>query len=230
MHALSAQPRYIRYDALGNQEHCLCFGPMNAKRRIIILPPLFDEMNRMRRTLVQAMRALAELGIASCLPDLPGCNESVSSLKDQSIETWRAAASSASRAFIATHVFSIRGGCLLDDVLQLPAIRLAPVKGASLIKTLVRAQIASDKEAGITSTSEALAQKALTGSVHLSGYILSAQFWSDLDSAVLTGQAVREIALETVAGSALWLRAEPGYNADMAEILAQVLDEWSRSS
>jgi hypothetical protein len=230
MQTFSGQLRHIQYAASQSQEHCLCLGPLDAARRIIILPPLFDEMNRMRRTLVQAMRSLAERGIASCLPDLPGCNDSLSPLDMQSIESWCAAVLSASQAFGATHVFSMRGGCLLDDAARLPAIRLAPIKGASLIKTLVRAQIASDKEAGITSTSDALAQKVLSGSVHLSGYTLSAQLWSDLESAVPAGQTVQEIALDTIAGSALWLRAEPDYSADMAAALARVLDEWSQSA
>jgi hypothetical protein len=44
--------------------------------RLLIVPALFDEGNRMRRLTVEVMRRLAASGIASVLPDLPGLQES----------------------------------------------------------------------------------------------------------------------------------------------------------
>ena len=46
-------------------EHCLRFTGAADGPTILIVPPLFDEANRMRRTLVLTMRALAGLGVAS---------------------------------------------------------------------------------------------------------------------------------------------------------------------
>jgi hypothetical protein len=46
-------------------EACLRLGPEDAAARVLFIPPLFEEANRMRRTLVMAMRALAARGIAS---------------------------------------------------------------------------------------------------------------------------------------------------------------------
>src|SRR3546814_16734741 len=59
-------------------EHQLRIAPADAPRAtIVIVPPLFEEANRTRRTLVLAMRALAADGFAAVLPDLPGPNESL---------------------------------------------------------------------------------------------------------------------------------------------------------
>jgi hypothetical protein len=81
--------------------------------RLLIVPALFDEANRLRRFAVEVMRRLDAAGIDAFLIDLPGCNESLAPLRDQSIELWRAAAASAAQHFGATHVLGMRGGALL---------------------------------------------------------------------------------------------------------------------
>ena len=52
--------------------------------RLMILPPLFDEHNKLRRPIVSVMRRLDRAGIDSVLPDLPGCNESPAPLENKS--------------------------------------------------------------------------------------------------------------------------------------------------
>src|SRR3546814_2798116 len=58
---------------------------------ILIVPPLFEEANRTRRTLVLAMRALAAEGFAALLPDLPGQNESQVPLIEAALTRWHGA-------------------------------------------------------------------------------------------------------------------------------------------
>ncbi len=234
---MNAQLQHMTYTCGGAQnsaeglEQCLRLGPCDAAHRVLILLPLFDEMNRTRRTILQTMRALDGHGVATYMPDLPGCNESMSPLAEQDIASWRSAAARAADTFGATHILSLRGGCLLDDGPGLPVLRIAPVKGASLIKTLVRTQIASDKEAGITSSSDGLAQTALSGTVLLAGNIISGQLWADMDSAVPANQDnITELALPDIHGSALWLRAEPRYDARMADALAHAVNAWCRQA
>ena len=128
---------YLTYSVAGHDEFCLSFGG-DSVRRILIIPPLFDEMNRMRRVLAAAMRDLAERGIRSVLIDLPGCNESLASLPDQSLDSWRNAVAACVDQLAMTHIASIRGGALVDDVLpESPHWRLASVKGTSLLKTMI---------------------------------------------------------------------------------------------
>ncbi len=223
--------RHRTYSFGGNDEQLLAFGPEDAAQRILIVPPLFDEMNRMRRTLVEAMRMLEAAGVTSGLLDLPGCNESRLKLEDQNIERWKEAVDAAALAIGATHIFSVRGGALVDDQPKLPTMRLAPVKGASLLKMLVRTRVAGDKEAGLTTSAESLADAAKAGPVELAGNMVGPQLWADLNIAVPNASSdAKEIKPNDVGGSPLWLRAEPQYDAAMASGLAQMLAEWSNSA
>ncbi len=225
--------RHIPYVYNGAYEFCLMAGDANAARRIIIAAPLFDEMNRMRRVLVSTMRLLALRGIASCLPDLPGCNESVADLAVQDVDIWRSTFSAAAAQTGATHVVSIRGGALISDGLgDLPHWRLAPVKGASLLKTMLRTRIASDKEAGIINSMDALLASGLDARIELAGnrmgpaMLISLQNAEAADWPQLTIAALGE-GDDDVTGSALWMRAEPQDDPAMAASLAEQLDRWS---
>lgn len=201
----------------------------------MIIPPLFDEMNRTRAMLVGVMRDLAARGIKTLLPDLPGCNESLADMPAQSIDSWRAAMKAAASQLGVTHIASLRGGALIDDAVAMPHWRLAPVKGASLLKTMLRTRIASDKESGTTSTAEGLLGEALGAPVQLSGYLLGAAMLFSLEHAVVAPLSLlREVTLgdegdNAIKGSSLWLRTEPQDNPEMSAIIAADLDRWSAS-
>ena len=227
---MNLAPRHLSYRFAGFDEACLSFGEAQADRVILIVPPLFDEMNRVRAVLVGAMRELAERGITILLPDLPGCNESLAPIAEQTIESWREALAAAAENFGATHIASIRGGALIVSGIALPQWRLAPVKGASLLKTMLRTRIASDKEAGHLTTVDSLMTDAQSGPIELSGYLLGAEMLAGLDGAV-PGDVGVEVALGDdpgqLRGKPLWLRAEPQEDAEMSAALAAELDRWS---
>lgn len=222
------QPVHIYYNTSGQSEYCLRFGPAEADCTILFVPPLFDEMNRTRRMTVETMRELAKRDVASLLPDLPGCNESRAALSSQSIESWRNAVSEAAKQLGATHVVSIRGGSLLDDAAGLPIWRLAPVKGASLLKTLLRARISADKEAGLSTSAEQLIIEGQQHGLNLAGHALGPAMLGDLEKAIpVATENVTEATLADVAGTALWLRSEPGDSPEMSATLAAHIDRWS---
>ena len=79
-----------------------------------VLPALFDEANKLRRLTVEVLHRLDLSGIDCVLPDLPGCNDSLAPLEQQTFEHWRECAVSAMAHFRPTHVLAIRGGALLD--------------------------------------------------------------------------------------------------------------------
>jgi alpha-beta hydrolase superfamily lysophospholipase len=135
--------RSFTYSFDGQDEYCPGIDPgaPKALRRILLVAPLFDEMNRTRRLLVSTMRALADRGIASFLPDLPGTNESTAALADQYLTRWQAAIAVAAEQHGTTHIASIRGGALVDLASPyLPHWRLSPAKGSSLLKVMLRTQ------------------------------------------------------------------------------------------
>ena len=183
------------------------------------------------------MRALAGLGVGSALPDLPGQNDSLVPTEEATLEGWRAAL----REFAAGEagplvVASWRGGALIDDAVAGAAgyWRMAPVGGASLVKTMIRTRIAGEKEAGRSVDAEAIRASAAAGPVELAGNFLNAEMLAELEAAVPAEVApVRQLAVGygegKLPGSALWLRAEPGDDPEMALAIAADLDRWSVS-
>lgn len=225
------RPDYRRYHFAGRAEHVLAFGA-GAERQILIVPPLFDEMNRVRRMLVQAMRQLASCGIGSMLMDLPGCNESGADLWRQDVASWAQSVGVAASQLGATHIASLRGGALVDHgAPALPHWRLAPAKGSSLIKTMIRARIAGDREAGRGTTEAGLIAAAKQGPIELAGYRLGQNMVATLCDAL--PEMLPRVTVHTlghdVEGSPLWLRAEPQDDAVMSASIAADLARWSLS-
>lgn len=201
-------------------EHALVCDS-NRDRRLLVIPALFDEGNRLRRLTVELMRRLDAAGIDSVLPDLPGCNESLQPLEDQHPDRWREATAAAARHFGATHVLGIRGGCLLTPP-GLPVFHYAPVKAASILRQMLRARMLSSREAGREESREQLAKLALDAGIELAGYRLGASFYRDFEVLVPDPDAY-VIAQEAVGGSGLWLRAEPDEDSAQADALAALL-------
>lgn len=201
-------------------EYALTFDAGRA-HRLLIVPALFDEANRMRRLTVEVMRRLDQAGIDSFLPDLPGTNESLQPLGRQTPEGWIAAMDHAAAHFNASHVLAIRGGALVAPA-GLPAWHYAPVKGASILRQQIRARIVSAREAGVTETQAGLEQLALSAGITLSGHSLGAEFVRQLQG-LTPHVGAREIEQDTVGGGGLWLRAEPGDDRAQADALAALL-------
>lgn len=216
-------------------EHCFRITPTGTPRAtILIVPPLFEEANRTRRTLVLAMRALAADGFAALLPDLPGQNESLVPLEKVDLASWQNALAEAAATIDGPQIIaSLRGGALIDHHPKAAAWwRLAPVGGASLLRTLMRARVAADREGGVTSSLDGLQAEAATAPLLLAGNRLSPAMIAQLGSAETQPVArLRTVTLgsgaDAIAGTPLWLRAEPGEDAAMAKAIAADIAAWS---
>lgn len=202
------------------EEYALAFDSRRL-HRLLIVPALLDEANRMRRLTVDVMRRLDNAGIDSFLPDLPGTNESLQPLDLQTPESWIAAMEDAALHFAATHVLAIRGGALVAPA-ELPAWHYAPVKGAQILRQQIRARIVSAREAGVAETQDGLQQLALSRGIDLSGHRLGPEFVRQLQ-ALVPRTGAQEIPQETLGGGGLWLRAEPDEDRAQADALAAIL-------
>jgi hypothetical protein len=192
-------------------------------RRVLFAPALFDEANRLRRFSVEVMRRLDGAGIDCFLPDLPGCNESPQALAQVEPEDWRMALEAAARHFGATHLVAIRGGGLIVPG-HLPGWAYAPVKGASLLKTMLRARIIAAREAGREEDVDELMADGLENGIDLAGYRLSAEMLRQLQQLVPVQRAnLAVVEQELVGGGGLWLRAEPDEDPAQADALAAVV-------
>ena len=216
-------------------EHILRIDPAGVPRAtILIVPPLFEEANRTRRTLVLAMRALAADGFAAVLPDLPGQNESLVPLAHVDLDRWQEALAKVAAAVVGPVIMaSVRGGALIDHQAQAAAWwRLAPVGGASLLRTLMRTRVSADREAGLTSSLETLQEQAQTAPLLLAGNLLSPAMVGGLGTSEAQAVApLRSIGLGAggIAGTPLWLRAEPGEDSAMAAAIAADISAWSKT-
>ena len=192
------------------------------ERRLLILPPLFDEHNKMRRQIVEIMRKLDQHGIDSFLPDLPGCNESRAELSLQTLGSWRTAAAEAARIFSASGVFAVRGGALL--VPQLPGHVYAPLKGRQLLRSMLRARTIAAREAGQDEKVADLLDQGRETGLELGGWNLGPQMITQLEEAEPPARDdLRVVDHAAVGGSPLWLRAEPDDDPKQADAIAELV-------
>jgi hypothetical protein len=191
--------------------------------RVLVLPALFDEANKLRRLTVDTMRALNSLGVDTFLPDWPGCNESLAPLADQTLESWGDAAVAAARAIDATHVFAIRAGALLATP-GLRGLLYAPQSGAKTLRAMIRARAIAAREAGRTETSEALYELGRSCGITLAGWEVGAAMFRALEDAEFPAESAdgyTVIAQSELPGPGLWLRAEPAHDDAQARALAE---------
>ncbi|MGJ8537766.1 MAG: hypothetical protein ACSHW2_11475 [Parasphingopyxis sp.] len=224
-------PRFWHYESLGIAQPVMSFGP-DSGPQLLIVPPLFEELNRTRKLLSDVMRVLAAQGIATHLPDLPGTGESQTDLADTGWADWRHATDDAANASRASAVLAIRGGCLLDcGTGSLPLMRFSPVEGKRLIRDLIRSRSLNDPDF------DSEAQKAVftDGPTLLGGYPISAALACAVrEAAVADTDAVTTLRLDTehgdadsqISGPPLWRRAEPSGSHELTQALSATIREW----
>ena len=200
----------------GTSEEMALVFPGKADLRLLIISPLFDEANKLRRQLREVMRLLSLQGFASVLPDLPGCNESLAPLHGQTLSSWRQAAEAAARHFAASHVLALRAGCALAPT-DLPGWLYAPLEPARSLRQLRRAQQVSEVEIG---------QDSEHAEATLAGWTLGPDMLAELENAApVPSPRHRVVEQEEIGGTPLWLRAEIGQDAAQADALAKLLAE-----
>jgi len=224
-------PRFWQYESLGNAQPVMSFGP-DSGPQLLIIPPLFEELNRTRKLLSDVMRSLSANGIASHLPDLPGTGESETDLSAVDWADWRQAIGDAAKACRATATFAVRGGCLLDDaVASKPLMRFSPVEGKRLIRDLVRSRSLNDADF------DSEAQKAVftDGSTILGGYLIPSTLACAVRDALFVDvETANTLRLENehgeaddrIAGPPLWRRAEPSGSDELTQALSAAITEW----
>jgi hypothetical protein len=109
----------------------------------------------------------------------------------------------------------------------LPGWIYGPVKGESLLRTMVRARVLASQEAGREERGESLLVQGQEQGVELAGYLLSAAMAQQLQAA--QPAALPEIAQDLIEGSPLWLRAEPETDADQADPRLRICPDASHS-
>ena len=206
------------------EEMLLAFDRARAVR-VLVCPAWFDEANKLRRFTVEVMRRLDRAGIDSFLPDLPGCNESLLPLCDQTLAGWSSQMTSAAKALHATHVLAIRAGALIAPGV-LPGWHYAAQSGPRLLRAMLRARVIAAREGGISENSDTLGEIGRREGLVLGGWAIGARMFAELEQAepVLAPEQ-SGIAQDALGGPGLWLRAEPDEDAAQADRLAAIIAE-----
>lgn len=191
--------------------------------RVLVLPPPFDEHNRMRRQLALMMERLDGAGIDAIMPDLPGLNESLVPAETVTLNSLRIAAEAARWHFSATHCLSVRLAANYAPK-DLPGWRYAPTTGTSVLRTMQRAQSLSDREAGRERTMAELTALGESDGVVLGGWPIGAALFTALNAAALPA-APQQVTIEqaVLPGAPPWRWAEPGEDMAQADALAAIV-------
>jgi len=239
---MTETPSLELYSVNEYSERCLVMMPDNPKFRLLLIPPLFEEANKLRHFLVRLMVSLAaDHDIGTILPDLPGTLESPQSLEDQTIYSWQNAIGTVHRSFEPiSHIATFRGGCQLGvNIENTPQWQFTPMNAYQQMRTLARAQLASEREAGNDPQSLGNMLKALEDEGgHLIGYEISPAMAQSLevtrkfvDDAAYTVRLKgdNKAANSKIAGSPLWLRSEPGFDEQMMRSTSDNIANWVHS-
>lgn len=216
-------PRVLSYDLSGSPEFILAYGPDNGPQ-ILVLQPLFEEMNRCRALVAAMCRGLAARGIGCWLPDLPGTGESIRALERVRWDDWIGAVAAARHMITAQSGHSplsmaLRGGALLDGEAAGKRWRLSPTSGRSLLSDLRRSTLMGGGDPGAPA-----------------GYRLHPDLSETLQKIdVAEHSAIRTIRLSSddrvadrhVDGNPLWRRPEPATDDLLANMLIDDIAEWA---
>ncbi len=226
--------RYDRYDVGGRGEWRMQIGPEDGVP-ILLVPPLFEEMNRSRALLAAVMRGLAGKRFRCTLPDLPGTGESERALETCSWADWQDAIGAADTPAL---VASFRGGALLDGVEASAWWRFAPVGGAPVMRDLERASAAAQpRSSRALSDADSERQRTRDERRSLAGYQTAEALVGPLGQAQVQDVApCRTVRLASdpkpadlkLEGPTLWRRSEPASSSELAQLIASDISYWAR--
>ena len=163
------------------------------QRAVLVLPPFAEELNKSRRMIALAARALQAAGIHVLMIDLYGTGDSGGDFADATLAIWRddvrrAADWLAARGVSRLDMLAIRGGALLLEGFA-PPTGVAPgrvvlwqpvTSGRLLVTQFLRLRVAEGM-AGDGPSPDARALLESDGRVEVAGYTLSRELVDGLD-------------------------------------------------
>lgn len=183
----------------GEQRLCLFHAPAGTPRsKILYLHPFAEEMNKSRRMVALACRALAEAGHAVLQIDLRGCGDSSADFGDASWADWQADVRLGLDGLDARvpgdaplWLWGLRAGCLLaafDWGRQANHLFWQPMTSGKLaLQQFLRLKLAAEMAGGAAKglMEQMKAELAAGRAVEVAGYSLGASLAAGLDATKL---------------------------------------------
>jgi exosortase A-associated hydrolase 2 len=210
-------------------------SPTAARGTIVFAHAFAEEMNRSRRTVALAARALAGLGWRVVLPDLHGCGDSSGEFGDARWSDWiddlaRAARSAAPSAQAPLWLWGLRAGALLLPAVLEALTPAAPhlllwqpaASGQQALTQFLRLGAAAGIVGSGAGTDVATLRTELGAgrSVEVAGYTLDPGLALGLDAARLEPPAGFH-------GRVVWLESGGAPDAGLSMPARQRVDAWS---
>ena len=202
---------------------------------VLVVPPLFEELNRARRTLSLLGQALAAQGRGYLLPDLYGTGDSEGELSATRWDTWLADLSRTHAWLLEqgarrVDLLALRGGALLcwewlaATTTAVPLLRLWHpfTDGRQLVAQLLRLRLAGGLmgRGGRETTATLRAQLAQEGALEIGGYRLPAALIAQLEGIVLDAPGPRRI------GAVDWYQVVAATGQSLPAIAWQRARDW----
>lgn len=222
----------------------LRFGPETGPV-VVVAMSLFEEANRMRAFAVTLCRLLAESGVASVLPDVPGQGESLLATEQTTLATVRRASDTVFEQVVreGRHAYSasIRSGALAgSEEYAFGYWYLSPKSGRDVLHEFRRVLQAGGRGHDALQLRNVLQAAAARFPMEIAGNLVGSTFLEDvatdqrtypMDTVGVPRRIVRlsKEAAEAhrhVPGPPLWRRAEPGNDPALAALLADDIAEW----
>lgn len=215
----------------GEQRLCLFHAPAGAPRsKVLYLHPFAEEMNKSRRMVALACRALAQAGHAVLQIDLRGCGDSSADFGDASWADWQAdvrlgLAELDRRAPNAPlWLWSLRAGALLaaaDWGRPVNHLFWQPVNsGKPALQQFLRLRLAAEMAGGASKglMDQLKAELAAGRHVEIAGYRLGAALASGLEAA--------RLAPGGTPGRVEWLELSTRGDAALTPVSEQAVQTW----
>ena len=221
-------------DSAAGRIFCTGFLPERdggQQRRILILPPFAEEMNKSRHVLAAIAKQLANAGHAVLMPDLYGTGDSEGDFGDAAIELWRRDIDVAIEHLPGTgdvDLVGLRLGALLAvDAASRHKVRsltlIHPVlDGRQQLTQMLRLRLAAGlMGGGEKETAAELKQRLSTGeSLEIAGYRLSPTLAAGLEALALTEDP------PAVVEALHWIECVAEEGRTLMPASQRVLDTW----
>ena len=202
-----SRPEPFFLDGRAGRLFCVLYpgcGAGGARRGVLVVPPFAEEMNKCRRMVALAARALQARGADVLMLDPTGTGDSEGDFADARIDIWtddlrRGATCLRDRGSRSLDVLAVRGGALLVGPGLLPgemtagrlALWQAVASGRQVAAQFLRLRVAEAVTGGFQGDQAGNQREALraNGAIEVAGYRVSEELIAALESLDLAGIA-----------------------------------------